>query len=251
MLKDIPKSLWAILGAVSLLLTGVFGTTPANAEQQYYYIADVTSVACNSTKNSINWDVGNPDNPIMVEFDVYLNQQKIANEFVPSGQSAVGSASVLVDAGTLLVTSFYVDGVWYKDVTKVALECGQTPSPSPSPTDPSSSPAPTETATAAPTPTVTVSPTTTAAPTPTLEPLASQSIKGPKKVLKKGKKAKLAKATYQGAKAVWVSKSGKTCKVKAGKVKAGKQKGVCRLMVTAPAVPGFKAFTKRYKVKVK
>ena len=81
-------------------------------------------------------------------------------------------------------------------------------------------------------------------------PLASQTLKAPVKVLKKGKAAKLAKATQQGAKVKWKSMT-KTCKVKGGAKATGIKKGVCRLKATAAAVPNYKALKKIFKFRVK
>ncbi len=88
--------------------------------------------------------------------------------------------------------------------------------------------------------------------TPPPPVLADQTLKSPAKVLKRGKTAKLAKVTHQGAKVKWQSKtSKKVCVVKAGKLVAGKKKGSCRLTATAAAVPSFKTYTGKFTVKVK
>ena len=85
---------------------------------------------------------------------------------------------------------------------------------------------------------------------PTVSP-ADQTIKIPRKVLERGKSAKLAKTTNQGAKVAWASNS-KACQVVRGsRVKAGSKKGACRLTATAEALPGFKTFTRTFVVKVK
>ncbi len=59
--------------------------------------------------------------------------------------------------------------------------------------------------------------------------------------LKKGKKAKLAPKTAQGAKLKWTTSTKKVCVVKKTTVTA-KKKGACGLSTKAPAVSGFKAF---------
>jgi hypothetical protein len=80
--------------------------------------------------------------------------------------------------------------------------------------------------------------------------LGSQSAKTPPKKLKKGKKAKLAKSTTQGAKITWKTTTKKRCTVKKAKVTA-KRKGKCKLSAKAPGVPGFTAFSAKYTIRVR
>ena len=89
----------------------------------------------------------------------------------------------------------------------------------------------------------------TAPPPPAVTP-AAQTLKKPPAKLKKGKKAKLAKTTRQGAKVSWKSKTKKRCTVKKYTVRA-KKKGACKLIATAPAIPGYEALTKKYTIRVK
>lgn len=86
---------------------------------------------------------------------------------------------------------------------------------------------------------------------PPLQPQKQkQTVKSPPAKLKKAKSAKLARTTSQDTKITWKSSTKKVCTVKQFKVKA-KKKGKCRISATAPAVPGFTAFTKRYTIRVK
>ena len=87
-------------------------------------------------------------------------------------------------------------------------------------------------------------------PTATPVPPAAQTLKKPPAKLKKGKKAKLAKTTRQGAKVTWKTSTKKTCTVKKYKVTA-KKKGKCKLSANAPAIPGYTALTKKYTIRVK
>ncbi len=91
--------------------------------------------------------------------------------------------------------------------------------------------------------------TPTPNPEPTVTVLGTQTAKPPAK-LKKGKKAKLAKKTTQGAKVTWKTSTKKVCGVKRNVVTA-KKKGTCKLSAKAPAKPGFTAFSKRYTIKVR
>ena len=84
---------------------------------------------------------------------------------------------------------------------------------------------------------------------PSATPVA-QSVKKPPAKLKKGKKAKLAKKTTQGAKVTWKTSTKKVCTVKKYKVTA-KKKGKCKLSAKAPAITGYTAFSKKYTIKVK
>lgn len=95
-------------------------------------------------------------------------------------------------------------------------------------------------------------PSTSPPPTPPPPPVTpgTQSVKKPPAKLKKGKKAKLAKNTKQGAKVSWKSRTKKVCTVKKYVVTA-KKKGKCTLSAKAPAITGFTAFSKRYSIRVK
>ncbi len=252
MLKNIPKILWALLGTVALVLTGVFGTTPANAEAvsaQFYRDADncnagtlvLQGVSASAEVDAIIFwtrnDIGASDSYVGtggsgVSWRHYYNSG-VQYKFYPQ------------DVFSMRVLVFYVgdmDPVLDTQVDVVA--CGISPPDSDGDgvTDDKDNCSNTPAGT-----TVDIN----GCPIVTLPPpLGDQTIKAPKKVLKKGKSAKLARATRQGAKVKWASKSN-TCKVKAGKLVAGKKKGMCRLTATAPAVPSFKAFSKKYVVKVK
>ena len=92
-------------------------------------------------------------------------------------------------------------------------------------------------------------PPVTPTPPPTAQ-AAAQSLKKPPAKLKKGKKAKLAKKTTQGAKVTWKTSTKKICTVKRNVVTA-KKKGTCKLSAKAPARTGFTAFSKRYTIKVR
>ncbi len=87
-------------------------------------------------------------------------------------------------------------------------------------------------------------------PDPAVAVLGSQSAKKPPAKLKKGKRAKLAPKTAQGAKLKWTTSTKKVCVVKKTTVTA-KKKGACGLSAKAPAVSGFKAFAKRYTIRVR
>ena len=82
------------------------------------------------------------------------------------------------------------------------------------------------------------------------DPTDGQTMKKPPAKLKKGKKAKLAKQTRQGAKISWRSNTKKICSVKKRTVKA-KKKGACKISATAPAIPGYAAFTRKYTIRVR
>ncbi len=88
------------------------------------------------------------------------------------------------------------------------------------------------------------------APVTVRPPLQKQTVKKPPAKLKKGKTAKLARTTAQGAKVTWKTSTKKMCKVNKSKVTA-KKKGKCKLSANAPATPSFTAFTKRYTIRVK
>ncbi len=100
-----------------------------------------------------------------------------------------------------------------------------------------------------PTPDPTTPPPPTPTPDPTVPVPSSQSVKKPPAKLKKGKKAKLAPKTAQGARLKWTTSTKKVCVVKKTTVTA-KKKGACKLSAKAPAVSGFNAFTKRYTIRV-
>jgi hypothetical protein len=104
--------------------------------------------------------------------------------------------------------------------------------------------------TPAPTPAPTPTPTPTPAPSPTPTPIKKQSAKKPPAKVKKGKRAKLAKRTRQGAKLKWKSSTKKVCVVKKTTLRT-KRKGKCVVRAKAPAVGGIKAFSKKYVIKVK
>jgi hypothetical protein len=87
-------------------------------------------------------------------------------------------------------------------------------------------------------------------PPPPVPVLSSQSVKKPPAKLKKGKKAKLAPKTAQGAKLNWTTSTKKVCVVKKTTVTA-KKKGACKLSAKAPAVSDFQAFSKRYTIRVR
>jgi hypothetical protein len=322
MLKNIPKILWAMVATLSLVLAGVFGTTPANAEAvsaQFYRDADncnagtlvLQGVSASAEVDAIIFwtrnDIGASDSYVGtggsgVSWRHYYNSG-VQYKFYPQD---VFSMRVLVfyvgDMDPVLDTQVDVVacGISPPDsdgdgVTDDKDNCSNTPAgttvdingcpivtlPPDSDGDGvtddkdncSNTPAGT-TVDINGCPIVTLPPDSdgdgvtddkdncsntpagttvdiNGCPIVTLPPpLGDQTIKAPKKVLKKGKSAKLARATRQGAKVKWASKSN-TCKVKAGKLVAGKKKGMCRLTATAPAVPSFKAFSKKYVVKVK
>jgi hypothetical protein len=79
---------------------------------------------------------------------------------------------------------------------------------------------------------------------------ASQTVKKPPKSLKKGKTIKLAKKTKQGSKLTWRSRTKKVCTVKKNVLKA-KKKGACKISAKAPSTSGFKAFSKKYTIRVR
>ncbi len=93
-------------------------------------------------------------------------------------------------------------------------------------------------------------PPVTPTPQPPTAQAAAQSLKKPPAKLKKGKKAKLAKKTKQGAKVTWKTSTKKVCTVKKNVVTA-KKKGTCKLSAKAPARTGFTAFSKRYTIKIR
>ena len=337
MLKNIPKILWALLGTVALVLTGVFGTTPASATSlppvtNWYVDCETQELAIELPLSTydITYDVhvvgpatsdhlfiSNPMNTSgafayvqMANFGVDAVGEgvdvTITAEFgTPVNSEVVGAFRAEACAPVAVVLGYdcdadlmnwsvqnapigmrydvIVDGVWVRRFTisdvnstlslpmqdavdegvvrstanEVHLErwpntvlLGGASYVFSSENCNGTDPTPT------PTPTPTVDPTPTPTPTPTVEPpppvLADQTLKAPAKVLKRGKTAKLAKATHQGAKVKWQSKtSKKVCVVKAGKLVAGKKKGSCRLTATAAAVPSFKTYTGKFTVKVK
>ncbi len=96
----------------------------------------------------------------------------------------------------------------------------------------------------------TVSPTAT--PTPTTSPTMAagkQTVKKPPARLKKGKKVKLAKKTTQGTRVTWKSRSKAVCSVSSSTLKA-KKKGTCKVRAKAPAVPGYLAYSRVFKVRI-
>ncbi len=213
------------------------------------FTAYVSSIYCFENNPVFDWELWNTTETTHTASIKLADGTVVVPEasYAPNGrQTATFNLLTIRDVGDPVTIVVYVDGVEYgTSVVGTVLACGNVrPTPTPSPTEPTPTPT-------TPTPTPTPKPT----PTPTVEPsapLASQTLKAPAKVLKKGKKAKLAKATRQGAKVKWkVKGKGKTCKVKASVLFAGKKKGACRLTATAPAVPSFKAFAGKFTVKVK
>ncbi|MBK6763978.1 MAG: hypothetical protein IPG68_12230 [Micrococcales bacterium] len=98
----------------------------------------------------------------------------------------------------------------------------------------------------------TVSPTATPTPTPTTSPTTAagkQTVKKPPARLKKGKKVKLAKKTTQGTRVTWKSRSKAVCSVSSSTLKA-KKKGTCKVRAKAPAVPGYLAYSRVFKVRI-
>lgn len=87
-------------------------------------------------------------------------------------------------------------------------------------------------------------------PGPTPGPSLPQSAKKPAAKLKKGKKAKLARATVQGSRLTWTSSTRKVCTVKKSVVTARK-KGVCKVSAKAPAVTGFSAYSRTFQIRVR
>lgn len=190
--------------------------------------------------DTISWQLNDVTPPLNYTLEVYSEQ----SDSVEIGQYAANTSSA---SGSVQMSQAVAAGVVREDYNEASLYtwegklipsvvfrsvgCDIEPTPTPTPT-----------------PTVEPTPTPTVEPTP--PPLGEQILKAPKKVLKKGKSAKLAKATRQGAKVKWKVK-GKTCKVKVSKLFAGKKKGTCRLTATAPAVPKYKAYTGKFTVKVK
>ncbi len=81
-------------------------------------------------------------------------------------------------------------------------------------------------------------------------PGAQQSVKAPKPSVRKGKSLKVAEATRQGVSIEWKASPRKICRMQKGKVRALK-KGQCALSAEAAATPGFAAFSRTFKVKVK
>lgn len=87
-----------------------------------------------------------------------------------------------------------------------------------------------------------IAPVTPRLPQPqTLRPLA--------RAVKAGTRASLPQWTQQGALLTWRTTTRNVCKVKSVKV-AAKRKGVCQLRSTAPAVPGYLAYTGRVRIRV-
>lgn len=207
------------------------------------FTAYVSDISCFEKNPVFDWELWNTTgvaHTASIKLDDGTVVVPEANYAPNDRQTATFNLLTIRDVGEPVTIVTYVDGVAYGNpVVGTVLACGNV-RPTPTPT---------------PTPTVEPTPSPTMTPTPTVEPpapLASQTLKAPKKVLKKGKTAKLAKATHQGAKVKWQSKtSKKVCVVKAGKLVAGKKKGSCRLTATAAAVPSFKTYTGKFTVKVK
>ena len=63
-------------------------------------------------------------------------------------------------------------------------------------------------------------------------------------------KVKLAKSTRQGQRISWRGSPRKVCSVRRYVLRA-KKKGVCKLVATAPAVTGYAALNRTYRVRVK
>ena len=94
----------------------------------------------------------------------------------------------------------------------------------------------------------------TPAPTVTLPPPpptpAAQKVKKPPARLKKGRTARLAKESRQGAPVTWQSRTKRNCTVKKHMVKALKP-GTCLLKATAPKLPGYKPYRKNFAITVR
>ena len=271
MLKSIPKNLWALVATLTLILAGVFGTTPASATAGV--TAEIFPPFCstnedpnvftgvsNDTAASVTakFVVGTEERTVVVApFDgaaeTFFLVPYVPNE-VWTAQVYVNDELVKSDSGTWPDCTD-TDGDGVRDIGD---DCPTVPGPAENggcPLLPPDTDGDGVTDDADQCPTVAGPASNGGCPIVTPPPppppvLANQTLKAPAKVLKKGKSAKLAKATRQGAKVKWRVK-GKTCKVKASKLVAGKKRGTCRLVATAPSVPNFKALTKKFVVKVK
>lgn len=139
-----------------------------------------------------------------------------------------------VDASDTYLTEFYANKQTLATATPVNVTAGEiltgvaveldrpvTPAP-PNPAPPNSAPP-------NPVPPAPVNP----GPAPTPAPARNQSILKAPTSLKRKKSKTLARTTGGGLAANWSSATPKVCKVKAGKVVAGKKKGTCRLNVAA------------------
>lgn len=246
------RILIALTSAFSALavMVGVFGTTsPAYALNGYINGSCITSDTGDQIVFYLAWD--NPtSNDIVYLFDTGIPGEPTSSDVASANtEDAIDFSRGLNNDinGQTYTMSIKFDGVvvfeadWvnacpWQGMTITLDEFTAASDPSPSPSE-------------SVTPTPTVEPT----PTPTVEPpapLAAQNLKAPKKVLKKGKTAKLAKTTQQGAKVKWVSKS-KTCKLVKGYKLKGVKKGKCTLRATAPAVGGFASLSSNFTLRVK
>lgn len=246
MLKGIPKILWAAVVALSLVLAGVLGTSPAVAKD------GAISSGC-SQEGIIGWFV-------YWSNDTTEDIEYVFNTGVPGEPVKSGTADALtngaIDFGRNLTTvkdgqtytlTITLDTVvvyqadWVNDcpwqgmsVTVDTFTAATDPSPTPTVT-------PTPTPSVEPTPTVepTVVPTPTATPTatPTPSPGSVKSLKV--KVKKNGK----AKATWKGTATSWKAKA----KIVKGKAKVKPKKAT---VTTQKFVFKVKAKAKKTKLKV-
>ena len=219
-----------------ILMAGVLGTAPATADA-FSVIAGAGNPYCANGQTVIDYSMGNVDNPAQIFMQMEADGVVVAEAHVTTGVTIKDTYVTNLKDGESVAIDFLVDGDYVGDtLTRVGLDC---PVPPPDGDNDgvldSVDRCPAE---AGP-----------ASNNGCLPQLADQTLKAPAKVLKKGKAAKLAKTTQQGAKVKWKSKS-KTCKVKGAKVK-GVKKGICRLSATATAVPNYKALSKSFKFKVK
>jgi hypothetical protein len=252
--KYIPKILWAIVATLSLVLAGVFGTSPASAKDGLI-VSDCdefgrigwTVYWSNDTAKELAFvfDTGIPGEPQTTD-TVSANTEGAIDfgrglDSPKDGQTY--TLTITLDTVVVYQADWVNDCPWQGMVVTVDKFTAAT--------DPSPSPTLTPTETTTPTPPVEppVTPTPPAEPTVTPTPTAQTAAK-PAAKLKKGKSAKLAKKTKQGVRLSWKTTTKKVCKVKKYKVKALK-KGTCKLKATAPAGPGLAAYKKKFRIKVK
>lgn len=88
-------------------------------------------------------------------------------------------------------------------------------------------------------------------PAPTPAPARSQALLKAPASLKRKKSKLLARTTGAGQAANWSSSTPKVCKIKAGKVVAGKQKGTCRLTVVASGDATWLPLRQSFSIKIK
>jgi len=104
-------------------------------------------------------------------------------------------------------------------------------------------------------PTPTPTPTATAPPVPLAPPLApppqAQAVSGVPRMIKARKKVRLPTKSSAGITLKWKSKSKSVCKVKSGKIIAGKKRGTCKLVAKAPASDQWLRYTALHNIKTR